>query len=81
MYLYLYIYCIIKIYLLKNYNKCILLPITIKSSSSLIYIVVISGSAIKTLLLPPYYDSFASISPKLLVTDNLPGSILQGPKK
>ena len=33
----------------------------------------------RTLLLPSYFASLASISPKALETDNFPGYILKGP--
>jgi len=40
---------------------------------------LISGSAITTFGLPPNYSSFASISPNVRETDNLPGRTLSGP--
>jgi len=40
----------------------------------------ISGSAIITLEFPPYFYSFASMSPNDLETDNLPGNTLCGPR-
>jgi len=39
----------------------------------------ISGSAITTLALPPYFYIFASASPNVLETESLPGSTLKGP--
>ena len=39
----------------------------------------ISGSAIMTFGLPPYFYFLASISPKVLETDSLPGKTLNGP--
>jgi len=40
---------------------------------------LISGSAITTYGFPPYLGSFASISPKVLETESLPGKTLGGP--
>jgi len=40
---------------------------------------LISGSHITTFWLPPYYYNLASISPKVLHTDNRPGNTLWGP--
>jgi hypothetical protein len=60
-----------------NLSKIPSHPITIKSCSphtTLNYL--ISGSADITFGKPPYYLSFASISPKVLETDNLPGNTL-----
>ena len=65
--------------LLDNLSKIPSHAKTIKSWSFLIRNAFISGSAIRTLGLPPFETSFASISPKLLLTDNLPGRILWGP--
>lgn len=39
----------------------------------------ISGLAITTFGFPPNFSRFASISPKVLDTDNLPGNTLCGP--
>jgi len=41
---------------------------------------LISGSATITLGLPPYLGFLASMSPKVLDTDNLPGKTLNGPR-
>lgn len=50
-----------------------------KSCSGFILNIFISGSDITTLELPPNYSNFASISPNVLETDNLPGITLIGP--
>ena len=49
---------------------------TIKSWSSYILNDLISGTAITTFLLPPLFSILASISPKVLETDSLPGKTL-----
>lgn len=54
-------------------------PIMIKSKLSWILNVFISGSQIMTLGFPPYFYLFASMSPKVLDTDSLPGNTLNGP--
>jgi len=51
----------------------------IKSKSFLNLKTFIFGSAIITKGFPPYFFSFACISPNVLETDNLPGSTLCGP--
>jgi hypothetical protein len=56
-------------------------PKTIKShifSSIVNY--EISGTALTTPFFPPYFSTFASISPKVLETLSLPGKTLYGPK-
>ena len=53
--------------------------IPIKSWFSVILKLLISGIAIITFGFPPYYFSFASISPKVLDTLNQPGITLCGP--
>lgn len=55
------------------------LPNTIKSCSLVILNYLISGSAMTTFGLPPNYSNFASISPNVRHTDNLPGFTLTGP--
>lgn len=61
-----------------NLNESILAR-TIKSCWFWILKLLISGSATTTLGLPPNYSSFASISPKVLETESLPGKTLIGP--
>ncbi len=51
----------------------------IKSWSSFILNDFISGSGITTLGFPPKFSNFASMSPIVLDTDNLPGKTLNGP--
>jgi hypothetical protein len=51
-------------------------PIKIKSYYFFILKDLITGSAISTLGLPPFSLNLAVISPKLRLTDNLPGKIL-----
>ena len=58
----------------------LLLPKTIKSCSLIILNYLISGSAIIIFGFPPNFSNLASISPKVLETDNLPGLTLMGPK-
>ena len=53
-------------------------PNTIKLYSSLNSISVMSGKATTTFLFPSNFGSLASMSPKVLDTDNLPGKTLQG---
>lgn len=75
-------------------NKQLLLPIMMKSCSSVILNDFISGSQIITLGFPLNFSSLASISPKVLETliiiikfkfnilintDSLPGNTLRGP--
>ena len=50
-----------------------------KSSYSVIVKEVISGWQMIALGLPPNWIILASISPKVLVTDNLPGATRWGP--
>ena len=54
-------------------------PSKIKSSYSVISISLISGLEITQLGLPPSYFIFASKSPIVLLTDNLPGNTRWGP--
>ena len=54
-------------------------PIIIKSFSGLILKVYISGTAMITPGMPPKLAHFASKSPKVRETDNLPGKTLTGP--
>ena len=55
-------------------------PRIIKSSSSATVTPTTSGSQTIALAFPPNSASFASISPKVLVTESLPGKALCGPK-
>ena len=55
-----------------------LLANNIKSKLSFILIEFISGCAMTTPLFPPNFSNLASMSPKLRVTDNLPGRTLWG---
>lgn len=50
-----------------------------KSWSGLILKILISGSEITTLELPPNYSNLASISPNVLDTERRPGITLTGP--
>lgn len=54
------------------------LPKIIKSLYSVIFICLISGSAITTFGFPPYFVNLASLSPIVLLTDNFPGKTLKG---
>jgi len=50
-----------------------------KSKSGVILKELISASAITTFGFPPYFSSLASISPKVLETESLPGRHRGGP--
>ncbi len=54
----------------------LLLARTMKSCSSVILNDLISGVAMTTLGLPPRFVIFASMSPKVLQTESLPGNTL-----
>ena len=54
-------------------------PIIKKSKLSYSLNEMISGSHTITFGLPPYLGRFASMSPKVRETDNLPGKTLKGP--
>ena len=54
-------------------------PNTTKSCSFEILNYLISGVATTTRELPPNFSNFASASPKVLETESLPGSTLNGP--
>lgn len=54
-------------------------PRTRKSRLSTILRLRTSGIAVTTPGLPPYFSTFASISPKVRQTDNRPGNTLGGP--
>jgi hypothetical protein len=54
-------------------------PIRKKSKLSFNLNEIISGSQTITFEFPPYLGRFASISPNVLETDNLPGKTLNGP--
>ena len=64
---------------LLNLSKIPSQPRTIKSWSLLILNDFISGSAITTFGFPPYLESLASASPKVLDTESRPGKTLRGP--
>jgi hypothetical protein len=55
-------------------------PRSKKSILSSIKNSLMSGVAITTFGLPPYFSLFASISPKVLETERRPGKTLCGPK-
>jgi len=55
-------------------------PKIIKSSSSVMFTLTTSGSQTIARELPPNYANFASISPKVRVTESRPGKALCGPK-
>lgn len=66
-------------YLFDSRSKIPSHPINKKSKLSLSLNVLISGSQTITFAFPPYRDRLASMSPKVLETDSLPGKTLKGP--
>lgn len=65
--------------LLSNLSKMPSHPIIIKSKLSLILKAVMSGSATTTFGFPSNLVNFASISPKVRLTESLPGKTRCGP--
>ena len=65
--------------LLSSLSKMPSQPRMMKSKLLYILKAVMSGSAITTLGLPSYFSILASMSPKVLLTESLPGNTLYGP--